>query len=119
MDGFEKLGHTLSGHMNTTFDAKNRVGLEIGLVNADFSLQMPRFETSIPKEDYKVGRNLCVDYINPIQVTTSASSEGHTHSVSIPLPEGVKKIAPGDEVLVAWVGNEPVIICILEKGDVL
>lgn len=119
MDGFEKLGQTLSGHMSSTFEAKNRVCAETGVINADFSLQIPRFTTAIPKEDYRISKGLCVDYA-PVVATTTGGGEGpHTHSVTIKFPDKLEKIKPGDEVLVMWIGNEPVIAAVLEKGSVL
>ncbi|MEF9974871.1 MAG: hypothetical protein RR296_06285 [Clostridia bacterium] len=81
--------------------------LDIGEIQADKSLLCNTFDIPIPKDDYLICRSLAHGKID----TSPANS--HTHTVTIP------KVKPGDHVLVAFVGNDAVVVDVLcDANDV-
>ena len=98
----ERLGSLLSNQMKKTSNAAVPVAIELGKVNANLSITTDSLRTPIPKGDYMVNVMLTGSF------STSGASHGDgTHSHSFP---GIK---PGDRILVAWCGNEPVVIAVV------
>lgn len=83
----ERLGNVLAGRMKKTADGAVQTNLELGTINSNLSLSADSLGTPIPRGDYMIPWNL-------------AAGEDRT-------------LQAGDRVLVAWCGNEPVIISIV------
>ena len=99
----QKLGNTLAGRMQKTARAAVPTTLELGRINANLSLSTDSLRTAIPKGDYMVALHLTGS-----SYRTSAA-DNHSHE----LPAVFRKLKSGDRVLVAWCGNEPVIISVV------
>lgn len=67
---------------------------------------------------YWIDKRLAIDYKPETEVKTSKANE-HSHTVQIPLAEGVSQIQAGDTVLVCWVGIDPVIVAVLVNGSAI
>lgn len=99
----QRLGEILASRMKKTSQAAVPVTIELGTVNANLSISTDSLQASIPKGDYMVN----------LQLTGGAdrteAEEGHSHE----LPSSFRGLQPGDRILVAWCGNEPVVIAIV------
>ena len=89
--------------------------LDLGVIQGDGSLLTDGFSLPIPPEDYLVCRALT--HPDAESVLTSAAG-GHTHSVSI-VRAGEAKLRAGDRVLVAWVGDDAVVIDVIAGAETL
>lgn len=112
--GMNKLARILQGRMNRTKDADGALVLDFGTIQGDMSLKTNTFTIPIPRADYHVCRHLTIGPAGGYLAATSVA-DGHSHSVSI--PEKMRKLNPGDRVLVAWVQSEAVVIDIIVRGD--
>ena len=121
----QKLGSTLSKRMKRTADGAVPTAIELGVVNSNLSITTDSLQAAIPKGDYMVNLMLTGG--------RSTSAESHTHSGgahggheggdgshshsggshSHELPGEFRGLKAGDRVLVAWCGNEPVVIAIV------
>lgn len=110
-NNFQRLGDVLSGRMKRTSDAAVPICLELGTVNANLSISMDILQATIPKGDYMVNIILTGSY--------SISGGSHSHGGSDHSHSGgshshtLRGLQAGDRVLVAWCGNEPVVIAIV------
>lgn len=82
------------------------VTLDFGSILPDFSLQTNRFPIPIPQKEYFVCRMAALSITQGLGQTAEASDHSHT----IPLPEALDPIQPGDRVLIAWVEDDAVVI---------
>lgn len=81
--------------------------IDFGVIQSDKSLICDGFDVPIPKDDYLICRSLSHGTI----VTTEVN--GHKHNVKIPA------LKQGDRVLVAWLGNDAIVIDVLtDAADV-
>lgn len=111
----QKLGQTLANRMKQTSNAAVPTTLELGIVNANMSITTDSLQAAIPKGDYMVNLMLTGG--------RSTSTESHTHSGSDhshsggahshDLPSAFRGLRAGDRILVAWCGNEPVVIAVV------
>lgn len=97
----QRLGKTLSNRMNKTAHGAVRTTMELGRINANLSLTPDSLQATIPKGDYMVN----------LMLTGGTSITGGDHSHA--LPSAFRGIQAGDRVLVAWCGNEPVVVAIV------
>lgn len=94
----KRLGDVLNSRMQRTVARNARTSLELGTINGDMSLSMDGLNGNIRPSQYMVDIRLtCKDYGD--------------------LPSAFRKLRPGDRVLVAWVGNEPIVVTILVSGS--
>ena len=102
----ERLGDIFTSRMKKTSSAAVPTTLELGIINHNLSLTTDGLPVPIPKGDYMVN----------IMLTGSATSsnthshdggEEYTHSHTL------RSLKSGDRVLVAWCGNEPVVIAVV------
>jgi len=77
--------------------------VELGRVNGDGSLSVKSIQDPIPRGDYLVALPLAAG-----DSTTVAGEYSHSHTVP-----GLRGLRPGDWVLVAWAGRDPVIAAIV------
>jgi hypothetical protein len=116
MNGFEHLGSILQEQMGETVGANKNVVMELATITSNLGLKVARFDNEIPRGDYLIDTRLAIDY-KPETNIVSSSADGHSHTVAIPLTEGIAKIKSGDMVLVCWVGDEPIVISVITNSN--
>ena len=102
----QRFGAALENRMKKTARGATHTTIELGVVNSNLSITTDSLRVPIPRGDYMV--NLAMT--GGVQ-TSSVSMNGTTHSHSI--PSTFRGLQAGDRVLVAWCGNEPVVIAIV------
>lgn len=105
----QRLGSTLSNRMKQTSNAAIKTTVELGTVNKNLSITPDSLRVAIPKGDYMVNLMMTGER------DTSHSYAGeyaHTHE----LPAAYRGLQTGDRVLIAWCGNEPVVVAIVVKS---
>lgn len=110
----QRLGATLSNRMKKTADGAVPTTIELGVVNANLSITTDSLQAAIPQGDYMVNLMLT----GGLGITGGAH-EGHeagdgTHSHT--LPNAFRGLRAGDRILVAWCGNEPVVIAVVTSS---
>lgn len=137
-DGYNLLARTLQGRFKRM--SQTPPPLEFGTIQDDYSLLTNKFPIPIPKTDYFVCRQLTIgktdDILTQTQKTGKPNSGSHTHAFAqtagpypvegeilpsndsrhvhdVLIPEKMRWIQPGDQVLVAWVDGDPVVIDII------
>ena len=103
----QRLGATLSNRMKRTANGAVPTTIELGIVNANLSITTDSLQAAIPKGDYMV--NLMLTGANEGHETGDGTNS-HT------LPGAFRGIRAGDRILVAWCGNEPVVIAIVTSS---
>ena len=112
----QRLGQTLDGRMKQTSGAASKIALEFGVISDNLYLTVDSIGTPIPKGDYMVSLSLTHnDDKGYTPQYGGAEIEPHTHRV----PSAFRVIQPGDRVLVAWVGHEPVVIDIIASSNTI
>lgn len=120
----QRLGNALSRRMKKTADGAVPTTIELGIVNSNLSITTDSLQAAIPKGDYMVNLMLTGSRRTSIEKHTHSggahsqySGNGsHTHNDGDhdhELPVGFRALRAGDRVLVAWCGNEPVVIAIV------
>lgn len=131
--GVNKLGQVLQGRMKRC--GESPLLLDYGEIQTDMSLLTNTYPIPIPKTDYMVCRQLTLGATGaPLTVTavdgkhTHGPSGGHPqmsgsgihshtdeapHNHCVLIPEKMRKLKPGDRVLVAWVQNDAVVVDII------
>lgn len=121
-----RLGDVLSSRMRKTATGAVPTTLELGVINKNLSLTTDSLKTPIPKGDYMVNLALASGTYNTSSEThthSGGSHGGHTDGTgshshsggahSHRLPADFRALKSGDRVLVAWCGNEPVVIAVV------
>ena len=121
----QRLGATLANRMKKTANGAVPTTIELGTVHANLSISTDSLRAVIPKGDYMInlaltgGQRTSSDSHTHSGGVHEGHSEGdgeHTHSDgehSHTLPQSFRGLQAGDRVLVAWCGNEPVVIAIV------
>lgn len=144
--GANALTSTLRGMIKGVSD--NSPSLDFGKINDDFSLITNSFPNPIPKNEYSVCRSVLYSPAYPLtedvsgapkrlpQVTKITVEDGaHVHACGSPfcpwpmpsgqhwhwveLPPKMRRLQPGDKVLVAWIQNEACVIDIVYDAKYL
>ena len=102
----QRLGETLSNRMKKTANGAVPVAIELGTINSNMSLTTDSLQANIPKGDY------LVDITLQSSTYSTGVTQNHTHS----LPSNFRALRAGDRVLVAWCGNDPVVIAIVASS---
>lgn len=118
--GINKFASLMQGRMQTVQGTSNKL-LDFGEIMGDFSLKTTMFGIAIPKDGYFVCRSLTYGSLDEELTKTEEDGEhshyeilksgNHQHIIKV--PKKMKKLEPGDKVLVAWVGNDPIVIDII------
>lgn len=104
----QRLGATLDGRMKATAGAAVKVAVELGTILSNMALKTDSLQSTIPKGAYMV--NLALTGGNRTSSATNSQSDGeHSHE----LPDALRGLRAGDRVLVAWCGNEPVVVSVV------
>ena len=99
----QRLGAALSGRMSRTARDAVHTFVELGVIDGQLALITDSLKIPIPKGDYMLSLTLTGSF------ATKAGGDGHVHA----LPDAFRAIKPGDRVLVAWCGNEPVVLSVV------
>ena len=105
----QRLSNTLSKRMKKTANGAVPTTIELGIVNGNLSITTDSLHAEIPRGDYMVNLML-----TGARRTDEASCGDGIHSHA--LPEGFREIQPGDRIIVAWCGTEPVVIAIVTSS---
>lgn len=104
----ERLGKVLDGRNKRTVTAnttKLNDKIELGTIDSNLALVPDSLRVPISKGDYLVTLSLTGEAkTKPATCTTT-----HLHD----LPDQLRPLQAGDRVLMAWCGNEPVVISIV------
>lgn len=84
--------------------------LDFGEITKSYELVTTTYPLPIPKDDYQVCRQLTLGNKGDFLCEASDGSKVY-------IPEKMRKLKPGDHVLVAWVREEPVVIDIVIQAD--
>jgi hypothetical protein len=98
----QRFASIMSSRMKQTSTAAVPTTLELGTVQSNMSITTDGLQAVIPRGDYMVNLTLTGG-------RTTSKVEDHTHD----LPDSFRGLQPGDRILVAWCGNEPVVIAIV------
>lgn len=112
----QRLGDTLASRMKKTSAAAIPTTIELGTIGSNLSLTVDSIRDPIKKGDYMISLMLAGDSYRTSSETHTHSGEDHTHSGgahSHALPAAFRSLREGDRVLVAWCGNEPVVLAVL------
>ena len=126
-EGINMLAGVMQGRMKNMADKP--AALDIGQIGSDMSLITNQFPKPIPQTDYLVCRQLTLGPTDN-KLTTTLTDKGdspldgdhnsHTagenygkHMHTVVIPEKMRSIKPGDRVLVAWVGDDAVVVDII------
>ena len=122
--GANALTNTLRGMIKGISEQPPQ--LDTGKINSDYSLTTRTFPRPIPKNEYSVCRHLLYDPSVPLTQTYVDGSHDHygqvpaeTHQHNVRLPSKMRRLKPGDKVLVAILGNEFVVIDIIYDAKYL
>lgn len=118
----ERLGGILGSRMTSTAKAVKGVPLELGTINEDYSLKTDSLKGSIGPDSYMVDLSLTHSNYNTLETEHRHVGDDHTHEGGIHkhrVPSVFRRIKPGDRVLVAWAGNEPIIVAIVVAGTTI
>ena len=96
----QRLGSTLSRRMKATAGAAVPTTLELGSIGSNMSLITDSLRATIPRGQYMVN----------LMLTGYKTVDGKD------LPASLRSLSSGDRVLVAWCGNEPVVIAIVTSS---
>lgn len=108
--GMHKLANVLDGRM--TDHKPTNIILDFGSITGNYELLTNTFPVPIPKNDYCVCRQLTLGDTGGALCRVSAGGyEGTAY-----IPETMRKLKPGDRVLVAWVQDEPVVVDIITQA---
>lgn len=110
----QRLGSLLDSRMKQTSGAASKTVLEFGVINGNLSLTTDSINTPIPKGDYMISLSLTHNDYKGYE-NEGADPPKHKHRV----PSVFRRIQPGDRVLVAWVGFEPIVIDIIVSSNTI
>ena len=126
MNNMQRLGEVFIGREQRAIGANKPTAIELGTINSNLSLSTDSLQSPIPKGDYMVDIRLYSSSYNTSSTTHTHSGGNHSGhesgdgshshsggSHSHQLPDAFRKIKAGDRVLVAWCGNDPVVIAIV------
>jgi hypothetical protein len=112
-EGYNDLAQCLSGRM-TQLDEHPPI-LDFGTIQNDMSLRTNSFPCPIPRSDYVVCRSLTWGAEGSVlaktdSYDTSGGEHNHPHTHDVLVGSKQRSLRPGDRVLVAWVGDDTVVI---------
>lgn len=84
--------------------------LDFGEITGSYELKTTDYPVPLPKDEYHVCRQLTLGKKDDFLCRVSDGHEAY-------IPEKMRKLKPGDHVLVAWIRNEPVVIDIVIRAD--
>ncbi len=128
MDNLTAFGELLNQQMQRVRRSGEERTLEFGTIGDDLSLTMDSLKDAIPKGEYLLALRLTaltgdnfkdhvISHVHEGGGHSQYTGSGlHSHTDgehSHVLPEPMRGIRPGDRVLVAWVGGQPIVMDIV------
>lgn len=127
-EGYNMLARVFQERMQTVSHTPE--ALDFGEILDDYSLQVNKFPIPVPNTDYFVCRSLTLGNTGGLLTTTQAGTGKHDHPPcaglnasghekegdhihNVLIPEKMRWLQPGDHVLVAWIGSDPLVIDII------
>lgn len=107
----QRFSGILTNRMRRTADRAVPTTMDLGIVNPNLSITTDSLQAAIPKGDYMV--NLALTGSLSISGGSHGGHETGSGTHSHELPASFRGLRAGDRVLVAWCGNEPVVIAIV------
>lgn len=105
----EKLGETLQSRMHTVKKSNGNALLELGTISSSLALVPDQSPGPIPEGEYSICRTASDKVMKKKKVVTGSVYMEDIH---------YQKLKDGDRVLLAWCGNEPVVIDVIAgEGD--
>ena len=102
----QRFATVMSNRMKQSSNAAVPTTIELGTVNSNLSITPDSLRVPIPMGDYMVNLQLTGGrYTDYARFEDSA----HRHE----LPEAFRGLKPNDRILIAWCGNEPVVIAVV------
>ena len=138
--GANKLANVLNSRINSKArKLQDDLTIDFGIIQSDYSLLTNTYPVKIPNSDYLVCRQLTLGDTDDVLYKTGTKGEhyhdkgGHAqytgsgehthfggpHEHTTLIPEKMRKLKPGDRVLVAWVQSDPVVIDLVLPASVL
>ena len=105
----QRFAAVMAGRMNQTSRAAVSTTIELGIVNENLSITPDSLRVAIPKGDYMVNLMLTGEKNTGVG---GSGENSHRHE----LPVEYRVLQPGDRILIAWCGNEPVVIAIVTSS---
>ena len=124
----EKFATVMANRMKKTSDAAVPTVLELGTINSSLALLPDGLQAAVPRGDYMVNLLLTGELFTSSEAHlheggAHGGHEGgdgtHTHNGGLhnhEMPDSYRNLSPGDRVLIAWCGNEPVVIAIVVRS---
>ncbi len=128
MNNITAFGELLNEQIQRVSKAGKGTALELGTLGGSLELIVDNLRDPVPKGEYLVSLHLLGltgEALHSAACAHEHSGGGHaqytgngvhTHSDGIHhhvLPEPLRGLRPGDRVLVAWVGGQPIVIDIM------
>ena len=131
----EELGKLMNEQMKSIALGNKGITVELGKIGANMSLSTDSLSNAIPRGEYMISLHLRnvpmiidsseVELITENESLSTEDAEGHSHGIqehaheikahlhTVEIPSKLRGIQPGDRVIVAWVGTEPVVVDIV------
>lgn len=87
--------------------------LDFGSIEGDWSLTTNLFPVRIPQSDFQICRGLALGLAGEPFADVELTGNLEDVTGKALMPERMRSLMPGDRVLVAWIGNEAVVIDII------
>lgn len=114
-EGINALSRVLGSETNSRVANGSTNWLDFGTILPDGSLKTNKFPIPIPSGDYLVCHSMAP---GTVEVRTSESGSGsYPHSHTVNLEKQLLSLSPGDSVLVAWVGNDAVVVDLIHRNN--
>lgn len=109
----DRFASIMSNQMKKTSNAAIPTTIELGTVNADLSITSDSLRDTIPVGDYMINLMLTGEHITEAAGDHGGHETGTAGEHSHQLPSTFRCLQSGDRVLIAWCGNDPIVIAIV------
>ncbi len=107
-EGLQNLARVLEERMSEKYIPDTV--LDFGEITKSYELKTTDYQVPLSKDEYHVCRQLTLGKKDDFLCRVSGGHEAY-------IPEKMRKLKPGDRVLVAWVREEPVVVDIVVRAD--
>ncbi len=119
MNNITAFGELLNSRIQRVRQAGEPINLELGTIGGELELNVDSLRDNVPKGEYLVSLHLTGltgEGLHSLDIAHTHIGGNHSHSDGIHhhvLPEQLRGIRPGDRVLVAWAGGQPIVVDIV------
>jgi len=107
INGYNELALTIQRRIMKA-DTSSSLLIDFGQINSDGSLRTNSVPLDIPSSDYLI----CGSLLDNDCTCESAGDPAHTHTIKT-----IERIATGTRVVVAWVGNDAIVIDVMKTAS--